>query len=185
MIDDDILEAMKKECIALVSDTGKFVGSFVLHTNYRDTGEITYTFPLLMMYMMDGPGSHPFLGGATQMDWDFSLAVYAYEPDSYGSDASGYSESLSEPIALVRQHFTRPNQTWLTQEMVDVQERYNFRLTYGGTHKAPPLKYADGLALGYAIHFGSVAIDYETDSIEIVNVPAGELNIKQEGVPFT
>lgn len=173
---DEIIAAMQQECKALVAALDDdVIGQYVLRTDYKDTGDITYTFPLLVMYMADAQQSESFCGGATSMQWNFSLAVYAYDPNVYGDDDSGYSESLTKPIDTVRRHFSPPNRMWLTQVLKDVQQKYSFSLTFDGNHKAPPLKYGDGLALGYALLFGSVSIDNETDSVEYSTTTLNEV----------
>lgn len=165
---DKIIAALKLEAKALVnlSAGGKFQGDFVFHTNYKSTGEVTYSFPLLMMYCTDAHDSEPFCGGANKISWAFSMAVYYYDPNSYVDDESGYSEELALPLDVVRRHFGGTNRRWLTPGMAALQQAYGFRMTYDGDSGAPPLKHADGLALGYAVKFSSVAIDDNTDSVE-------------------
>lgn len=159
-----ILHAVQEECIALVSDKGKFVGGFVLMTNYHDTGEITYIFPLLILDATNGQDSHEYLGGASSMDWDFRLNVYGYDPNSYGDDHGGSSEANLNPIDIVRTHFSLRN--WLTPGMAEIESKYGFKMTYAGSHRALVLKHADGLALGWAHLWQSAAVDPGTDKVE-------------------
>jgi hypothetical protein len=165
MITGDIITAIQAEAQALTSDTGAFVGQVILKTDFKDTGEITYTMPLLMLDIMDGPESTPFCGGAHKIDWNFGLDIYNYEPNAYGDDTSGYSGSLLDVIDLVRQHFSL--RSWLTAGMTALESNYGFRLTLAGIHKASALKYKDGIIMGYRIHFESMAIDDGTDAVVI------------------
>lgn len=170
---DKMVDAIKAE-VKAVAECDDIKGTFVLHTNFKNSGEITYTFPLIMLYMLDGPQSEPMIGGAHKEMWDFSIAVYWYDPNAYGVDESAdYSQELAKPLDIVRRHFGSPNRLWLTTGMATLQgiDSYSFSMTYQGTHKAPPLKYQEGLALGNSIMLGSIAIDDEPDQVVVVPVP--------------
>lgn len=157
----DVQHSIQLECIALVE---KFTGQFVLMTDYSDTSEITYSFPLLMLEVQDAPDSFEFLGGATSMSWDFRMGVYGYNANSYGDNPTGDAELNLNPVDIVRTHFSL--REWITQEMKDIEERYSFKMTYAGTHRARALKNANGLAQGFAHYWQSEAVDDGTDKIE-------------------
>lgn len=163
---DKIIAALKLEAKALVANTGKFQGEFVMATDYKDTGEVTYSFPLVMLYMSAAHDSEPFCGGAMKVNWNFSFAVYYYDPNSYVDDESGYSEQLALPLDIVRAHFGGTNRLWLTPGMAALQQNYGTRFTWDGITPAPRLKHADGLAMGFAHLFASVSVDTLTDSVQ-------------------
>ena len=176
---EDILSAVKAECLALCQTMDPQVGTLILDTDFKDTGKMTYSMPFMMLDMMDGPDTNQWLGGASKVCWDFRICVYGYEPDAYADDSSGYSESLLAPMDLVRRQFSQ--RQWLTAGMGNIETQYGFRFTLDGIHKAPPLRHEDGLCLGWAIRLESIAVDLQTDPIVPSTQTLNELD--QVGYP--
>jgi hypothetical protein len=154
---EEIMDAVTKEAMALLTDTG---GTVILKTNYKSTKLETYTMPLLLVDIPGADETGQYLGGATHSDWIFAFNSYNYQPDSYGDDTSGYSASLLKVITTIRQHFSKGE--WLSPGMPYIEDVLNFRFTLSGITPADALD-QDGLIMGYKIVFDSIAIDNSTN----------------------
>jgi hypothetical protein len=173
----EILDAVLKECRALLTDTGATV---IMKTDFRTSNLLTYGMPLLLLDVPDGTDTGMFLGGNTHADWLFSFHSYNYEPDAYTDDKSGYSTGLLDIIDQIRRHFSF--EVWLTPEMVSVLNKYGFRYTLSGVSPADALE-GDGLIMGYKIVFDSIAIDVATAAV--ADSSAVLETVVQQGYPPT
>jgi hypothetical protein len=165
----DILNAILGECRAFLADTNTDnpadIGTVILKTDFKSDKLATYSMPLLLLDMLDGPESRQFLGGGTSMDWVFALNSYNHSPDAYADDAinTGYSADLLDIIDDIREHFSFG--VWITEAMTGIEDNYGFRFTMGGIHKADLLQ-GDGVVMGWRIVFDSMAVDQVTDLVE-------------------
>jgi hypothetical protein len=163
MIESDIITAIQMEAQALCSDAGEFIGQVILKTDFENSEHMTYSMPLVMLDIIDGPESCQFCGGAKRVDWNFGFDVYNYLPNAYGDDVSGYSSSLMDVKTKLTNHFCL--RAWLTEGMTNLENNYAFRLTWRGDHKATAIRYQDGLLKGWRVMFDSVAVDDGTDAV--------------------
>jgi hypothetical protein len=165
MILSDIIHAITEELKYFFIDKA---GTVILDTQLAD--DATYDFPLCIIETDDDSESARLPGnGLTRIDLNFTFRVYNYEPNAYNDDDGGYSTTLLDIIDQVRQYFE--NETWYTQEMVDLTTNYGFRLTFGGSTKAEPITNQEGkIALGRRITFMSIAYDQETRSTDLMNI---------------
>jgi hypothetical protein len=173
----DIINAVLGECIAAIQipDDSGVIGTAILNTDYSSDKLRSYSMPLILLDMMDGPESRQFLSGGTSIDWAFSLNTYNQAPAAYGDDVpnDGYSASLLDLIDEIRQHFSL--RMWLTPAMTEIETNYGFKFTFGGISRADKLE-GDGLIMGWRLVFESMAIDVVTNwtepseyGLEIVN----------------
>ncbi len=157
-ITSNIINAIMKELKYLFLDQA---GTVILDTNLKD--DATYDFPLCIFELPDAPESARLPGnGRTRIDFDFSLRIYVYEPNAYNEDDGGYAVTLLDIIDTIREYFE--NETWATQEMVDLTTNFGFRLTFGGINKAESIQVEDKTVMGYRIAFNTIAYDTATDS---------------------
>ena len=165
MILSDIIHAIQEELKYFFLDKQ---GTVILDTELSD--DASYDFPLCIIEVEDDMESGRLPGnGLTRIDLNFTFRVYAFEPGAYNESDGGYSTSLLDIIDKVRQYFE--NETWYTQEMVDLTTNYGFRLTFGGTSKAEPLANQEGkIAMGRRITFMSIAYDQETSSTYLMDI---------------
>lgn len=173
----EILDAVIKECTALLEGTGATV---ILKTDFKSNSIATYGMPLLLLDIPDGTDTGMWHGGATHADWLFALNSYNYEPDAYGDDKSGYSTGLLDVIDEIRRHFSF--EVWETQDMIDVCIKYGFRYSLSGILPADALE-GDGLVMGYKIVFDSIAIDLTTAAV--ADSSAVLEHVTQQGYPPT
>lgn len=150
----EILQAVIDECKSLNTE-----GTNLLKTDYKMDKLLTYSMPLCLIDLLSAPESEQMIGGATKMDWDFAIKVYHYEPNAYLGEDGGYSTSLLNILDTFRQHFSM--KIWNCDSMAYVVENYGIKFTFLGINNAEPID-PDGLKMGYAIGFGTVAFDLET-----------------------
>lgn len=80
----------------------------ILRTNFK-SGRVNLdkNIPLILLGLDDAPDTYLFPGGLTMCGWKFSFHSYAYSPDAYQDDNSGYSnELLYDPVDTIRRHFS-------------------------------------------------------------------------------
>lgn len=170
MILSDITHALLQELKYLFAD---FQGTFILDTHVKE--DVAYNFPLCILELGDGSESARLPGnGLTRIDLDFSFRVYNFEADAYNEEDENYSTSLMDIIDTIRNYFE--NETWTTQEMVDLTKNYGFRLTFMGINKAESLQSEDKVIIGYRINFSSVAFDNNTNSTYEMMDSSGTVN---------
>lgn len=161
----EILQAILDECDALLSDTGAMV---MLKTNFTPKKLPDNNGTFILLGIEDAPESGQYPGGLTQMDWKSAFNSYAYEPDAYVDDHSGFSTSLLDFIDRVRQHFSLAGLGrigWLTPGMTNIYNTYGFQFTLQGLTTADPVD-QDGLIMGYKIGFESTSFDNVTQYTE-------------------
>lgn len=165
----DFVQAITKETRTFMSS---YNGTVILDTEIKGD-DFSANFPLVILGFDSAGESGRLPGiGATRMDWDFSLRVYAFEPNAYNSDDGGSSAQLLTVIDDIRVHFE--NEVWMIQEMVDLTTNYGFRCTYQGTNPAEPMTTNEGICMGYKHSFASIAIDLNTNAnTDNVNTGAG------------
>jgi len=161
-----IINALMKELKYLFFDRE---GTVILDTELKD--DMSYNFPLCILEIPEAGESARLPGnGVTRLDYDFALRVYNYEPNAYNEDDDSYSVTLLDIIDIVRVHFE--NETWITQEMINLTTNYAFRLTFGGINRVEPLQDEEKLIMGYRLTFNTIAVDQETDSTTDMTVTA-------------
>lgn len=99
----EILQSVLDEAQELLSGTGATV---IFKTNFLPKNLPDNNGNFILLAIEDASESLQFPGGLTQMNWKFSFNSYAYEPDAYVDDHSGYSTTLLNFIDRVRQHFS-------------------------------------------------------------------------------
>lgn len=166
---DEILQAILEEAkayLASISDDTLGTAMVIKKTNITDESKTTYTYPLLMIGVVDGAETSLYLGGTKREDWMFDFSSYAYSPDAAVDDDSGYSTSLIKIVDLVTNHFAAglANDLWLTQGMTDIFNTYDFQFTLMGLSRADPLE-ASGMAQGWKINMDSIGIDDNTSTV--------------------
>lgn len=165
----DILDAVLKECRAMLEDTG---GTVILKTDYKPSNLPSYQMPLVLVQMVNAAEAYQYPGGATKVDWQFAMNSYNIEPDMMVDDETDYSTSLLNVIDDTRVHFSNFS-PYLTTGMGDILVKYGFRFTLSGVMEADHME-QDGLTMGYKIVFDSMAIDMstteDTDSVPLEHV---------------
>lgn len=142
--------------------TGMYLGSTVMIDTDFNIGKIpSYTLPLIILEIDDAPNSVQLVGGATQMEWNWYLTVYAFEPDPYV--ASSYGTGLMKIIDDLRQHFTGVN--FLAQSFIDIQDNFSFTFVLSGVTKAQEIEKDNKIVIGRKIQFESVAFDNLTQPV--------------------
>lgn len=176
----EILNSVLQEIKTLLKGTGATV---LLKTDFAPKKRPDYNGTLVMLSLDAAPDSVQYPGGLTRMDWKFDLNTYAWEPDSYVDDDTGYSTGLLDFIDKIRVHFTanfgnlvNPGTVpyvegtgWLTQAMGDIFNTYGFQFTLTGLTTADAIE-QDGLQLGYKIGLDTTAFDNTTNYVND-NVP--------------
>jgi len=169
MILSDIIYGLTQELRSLFNSFGA-IGIIILDTEIKD--DETYDLPLCIIEINDAPDSVRLPGnGLTQIDFDFTLRIYAYEPNAYIEQDGGYSASLLEIVDKIRNYFEL--ECWQTPEMQMLLSKYGFRLTFSGITKAEPLSQNEKLIMGYRIGFNTIAFDQGTNSSFDENVTVG------------
>ena len=149
----DLIHGLTKELKNFCNANG---GMIVYDTDLSE--DITFSLPLIVLEVNSAKQSERLLGGVTKMCFDISFIVYSQEPDSYVDDDTTDSTSHLDYGDLVRNYLE--NEVWATQEMVDLVNNYDFRLTYDGTVKAPNIKTNDTTLKGFQHNFESIAFDF-------------------------
>lgn len=170
-----IHEAALQECLEYLKNTG---GTVIHKNDYQPGNMPTYGMPLVVLDVPDATDTGQYLGGSTHVDWLFAFNSYNYMPDPYGDDKSKYSISLYNFMEDLRIHFSVG--IWLTPEMYEIENLYNFRFTLSGIQHADALE-GSGLNLGYKIVFDSIAIDNRTNFTKMSESPLERT--KQFGYP--
>jgi hypothetical protein len=180
----DIIIALTKELKYFFLDKN---GTCILDTELSD--DITASFPLCILDVSDAPDSARLPGnGVTRMEWNFSLRIYAFEPNAYNSEELNYSANLLQIIDDIRNFFE--NESWATQEMNDLLTNYGLRITYEGTTKAENIQIGEKLCMGFRHHFSSIAIDQNTEHDTYMDITAdgentGEIDFEMPGTDNT
>ena len=174
----DIIIGLQKEMKAFWLSTN---GNVILNTELHDDFEAN--FPLCIIDIDSAPDSAYLPGGATRMEWNFSLSVYCFEPNAYNSDDGGYSANLLHIIDDLRALFKK--EIWMTAEMQDLLTNYGFRVTYMGDLAAPSLTIADKVVKGIKLDFTSIAIDMDsfssTDMEDDIQTVSGDVVFVMSG----
>lgn len=101
-----ILNSVLQECKAFLQSEGSGAQT-MLKTNFKLKGTPDRNMPFVLIDLQDAPETFMYPGGLTMCGWKFSMNSYAYEPDSYIDDPTGYSaELLYDPIDTIRRHFS-------------------------------------------------------------------------------
>lgn len=175
----DILSAVSREAQAFLRSLPDYPGAqVVIETDFKNSGLITYSMPLLIIDMVDAPEMSLWLGGATRADWVWGFNSYNLMPDAMvEEEMTVFSGSLLDVIDAIRQHFSTRNWTLpartdnsLPMNIPDIEVAYAFRFTLIGLARANHLE-MEGLEMGWRITFDSVAIDDSTDSVICSTAP--------------
>lgn len=102
-----ILNAVIQEAkqFLLSEDVG---AQLITRTNFK-SGKVNIdkNIPLVLLDLNEAQDSYQLIGGLTMCGWKWSFNSYAYMPDAYNDDPSGYSaELLYDPIDTIRRHFS-------------------------------------------------------------------------------
>ena len=142
--------------------TGMYLGATVMiDTDFNIHNVPSYTLPLIILEIDDAPNSVQLVGGATQMEWNWYLTIYAFEPDPYA--ASSYGTGLLQIIDDLRQHFNGVN--FLAQSFIDIQNNFSFTFVLNGVIKAQEIEKDNKIVIGRKIQFESVAFDSKTQPV--------------------
>ena len=151
---NEILQAVIDECNAFQPSS-----TIIFKTDFKNDNLPTYSMPLILIDLVDAPDSGQSIGGATIMEWLFSLNSYNYMPNAENSIDNGYSTDLIKVVDDIRRYFTVG--VWQTAEMTNIENNYGFKFSLSGIMAADQID-ADGLVLGYKINFISISIDMDT-----------------------
>jgi hypothetical protein len=153
----EILQAVLQETKTLLDGTGATV---MLKTNFRPKSTPDNNGTLVLIDVEHAPDSVQYPGGLSLMVWHFGFNTYAWEPDAYVDDDSGYSAGLLDFIDTIRQHFTAnyAGLNWLTTEMITVWDQYGFQYTLTGLTNADAID-QNGLIMGWKIGLDTTSFD--------------------------
>ena len=157
---DDISQAFLEELQTYVNadTTGMYADATVMiDTDFNINNLPTYILPLIILEIDESPQSRQLIGGASQMEWNINIVVYAFEPDPYG--AGTYGTELLNIVDDLRHHFTG---VFLSPKMDALVTNYMFNNTFTGVVKAQEIEKNNKIVIGRKIQFESVGLDLKT-----------------------
>jgi len=80
----------------------------ILKTKYKSAKtQFDKNIPLVLLALEPATETFQYPGGLTFTGWKFGFNSYAYSPDAYQDDDTGYSnELLYDPVDTIRRHFS-------------------------------------------------------------------------------
>lgn len=164
-----IIEAMSKELQELFAETGCTV---VRDTQFRIDQMPIYTVPVIILTVNNSPDEFQYCGGVSAVNLDWNIRAFFYDLNSMLDDDQGFSSDAYNIIDQIRKYIALGS--WVTTEMQNLLINYGFKLTLNGSIKETFLQNEGGIIPGYSLTYNSVAIDTETDSVDVVDFSTSE-----------
>jgi len=139
----------------------------IYNTNLQKNNNPIYTLPLVIFGAKISNDTKRMPNGITELNLDFSISVYTYEPNPELTDDNDYSLSLEDIFDEIRQYFSLKQ--FQTSEIKDIINNYSFNYVLNDIVDADPIENDEVNLIGYKLNYSGLFYDISTISEPLSN----------------